>query len=382
MNTNNESSKIRWENYFLRHGEDFYKFWSGYVQGIEKNILYVLGQGFDPRMCLGFEKLIEAGGSGLRDCLVIEFDEGPNSPSIIHSDLVTQNINKLDELIQKSNSKKKVKNVKMWSDDLRRIGSRSAADIITEISDFSDYTDLIIDISALPQGIYFPLIAKVLYLLDLNDTNQLAISVPNFHIIISENAELDNKIKDEGIDDTANFIHGFAGNFEIESTAYLPKVWIPIIGEDQEGKLIRIRDLLVPDEICPVFPSPSSYPRRGDNLLIEYRQFLFDQLLVEPSNIIYVAEQNPFEVYRSIYQTIIHYNDVFEPLDGCKIAISALSSKLMSIGALLAAYELKNAGINVGVADVDAQGYQIKDEINTIETELFSLWIAGDCYEP
>ena len=54
----------------------------------------------------------------------------------------------------------------------------------------------------------------------------------------------------------------------------------------------------------------------------------------------------------------------------------------MSIGALLAAYELKNAGINVGVADVEAQGYQIKGEINTIETELFSLWIAGDCYEP
>ena len=314
--------------------------------------------------------------------LVIEFDEGPDSPSTIHSDLVTKNITKLDELIQKTNNNKKVENVNMWSDDLRRIGSRSAADVITEISDFSDYTDLIIDISALPQGIYFPLIAKVLYLLDLNTKNQLAVSVPNLHLIISENAEFDNQIKDEGIDDTANFIHGFAGRFEIESTANLPKVWIPIIGEDQEGKLIRIFKLLVPDEICPVFPSPSSYPRRGDDLLIEYRQFLFDQLLVEPNNIIYVAEQNPFEVYRSIYQTIKQYNDVFKPLGGCKIAISALSSKLMSIGALLAAYELKNAGMNVGVADVEAQGYQIKGEINSIEAELFSLWVAGDCYEP
>ncbi len=380
MNESAKSLVFRWSNYFLRHGEEFYTFWKDYLHEKERNILFILGQGFDPRMCLGFEKIIDAGGSGLRDCVAIEFDEGPDSPSKIHLDLLEKNKTKLDKLIQNRGTKI-VKKVDMWSNEMRRIGSRNAAQIFTGLSDFSKYTDIIIDISALPRGIYFPLIGKVLHILDSSASNQASISIPNLHLIISENAELDFRIKDEGIDENADFIHGFAGNFEIESTANLPKVWIPILGDDKEVQLMRIYKLVIPEEICPVLPSPSVDPRRGDRILIEYRKFLFEELFVEPKNIIYAAEQNPFEVYRSIFQTVQHYNEVFKPLGGCKIAISVLSNKMISIGALLAAYESKKKGFSVGIANIEAQGYQITGNTESTETELFTLWLVGDCYE-
>jgi hypothetical protein len=108
--------------------------------------------------------------------------------------------------------------------------------------------------------------------------------------------------------------------------------------------------------------------------------YSFDQWGVEPRNIIYASEQNPFETYRQIYQAVCDYNKVLSPLGGCKTVVSAMSSKLLSIGALLAAYEL-GVKMSVGIANIEAQGYNMDDNV-TNEEELFTLWLAGDCYDP
>ena len=137
-----------------------------------------------------------------------------------------------------------------------------------------------------------------------------------------------------------------------------------------------------PDEICPVIPSPSRDPRRCDNLLMEYRELLFDRLRVEPHNFIYTCEHNPFETYRQIYRTIRRYEDALKPLHGCKIVISAVSSKLLSIGALLAAYEASKAGYMIGVSHIETHGYSMNTpDGNNQSKDLFSLWLAGECYD-
>jgi len=146
----------------------------------------------------------------------------------------------------------------------------------------------------------------------------------------------------------------------------------------------------VPDEICPVLPFPSLDPRRSDNLVLEYRDLLFDRLRIEPRNFIYVSERNPFDVYRQIQRTIHHYREVHRevlgPLGGCKTVLSALSTKLLSVGALLVAYELKQAKVDVGIAYVGSQGYIMDDGSGSprqqIQSELFGLWLTGECYEP
>jgi len=132
--------------------------------------------------------------------------------------------------------------------------------------------------------------------------------------------------------------------------------------------------------------SPALNPRRGDNLVLEYRDLLFDRLRIEPRNIIYASEWNPFEVYRQIRRTILHYREVLGPLGGCRTVLSALSTKLLSVGALLVAYELKQVKVDVGIAHVGSQGYIMDDDLGAqgpqTHSELFGLWLAGECYAP
>lgn len=121
---------------------------------------------------------------------------------------------------------------------------------------------------------------------------------PNLFVLVSESAELDRRIMDEGIDEDADYIHPFRGAVERESAAGRPKVWFPLLGENQRIHLTRINDLINPAEICPLLPSPAVDPRRGDNLVVEYRELLFDQLRVETRNFVYASETNAFEAYR------------------------------------------------------------------------------------
>jgi hypothetical protein len=335
-------------------------------------------------MCLGLQLLLNAGGSGKRDIIAVELDEGEFSPSKAYQPLVQENWNVLQSLMAGKGSLA-TRPLKMWSDDGRRIGSRTAAGLFGSLREFDGYTDIVLDISALPRGIYFPLIAKILYLLD-EGANHGPGTKPNLHVVVAEDAILDRRIQDEGVDDTATYVHPFGGGLEMEATADHPKVWIPVLGERQATQLNRIYDLVVPDEIAPVLPSPSVNPRRSDDLLLEYRELLFDRLRVEPSNFIFASERNPFEVYRQIRKAVLHYRDALQPLGGCKAVISALSTKLLSVGALLVAYELKQAKVDLGIAHVECQGYIMQTTTeghgSNTQSELFSLWLWGECYEP
>lgn len=378
---NNIVSSLRWDPYFMKHAIECENFWRNFLSCGRRDILYVLGNGFDPRMCLGYEKLLEFGGMGLRNCLLLSFDEGSDSPSKQYLELTSQNKQKLETLVH-GHEIIDTKPIQMWLEDglsKRRNTSLNATRIFQSISDFGNYTDIIIDISAVPRSIYWSLISKVLYLLDKYNNQD----TPNLHIFVLENAYLDQDIHEIGIDDSANYIQGFSGGLNMQSTEEVPRVWIPILGEDQRKQLERIHTLINPDEICPMLPWPSSDPRRCDKLFVEYQDLLFDAWHAEPRNIIYASEQNPFDAYRQIYKTVCDYNKALELLGGCKSVISALSSKLLSIGALLAAYELKANNIRVGLAHVEVQGYEIsKHSIDShMEWELFTIWLAGDCYE-
>lgn len=312
----------RWRDYVLTSGQEFTAFWESHLHDGKRHVLFVLGKGFDPRMCLAFEALINAGGDGRRDILAINFKEGEASPSRVHAPLVDANWNTLQALLNQHGTLS-VRQIDMWSEDGRRIGSRSAAAVFNALADFIGYTDVVIDISAMPRSVYFPLIAKVLYLLD-ETIHDVMERKPNLHVCVAENPRLDTRICDVGVDEDATYVHPFSGGLEMEATAGQPKIWIPILGERQETQLKRIYDLIdVPDEICPVLPFPALDPRRGDNLVLEYRDLLFDRLRIEPRNFIYASERNPFEVYRLIRQTILHYREVLGPLGGCRTVLSA-----------------------------------------------------------
>jgi hypothetical protein len=110
---------------------------------------------------------------------------------------------------------------------------------------------------------------------------------------------------------------------------------------------------------------------------------LFDDVRVEPSNIIYASEYNPFEAYRQLYGAIDRYRDALRDLGGCKVFVSPLSSKLLSVGALLACYDHKSQSggtdpVNIGIPYVESVTYGDSGAATGSPAALYSLWLRGE----
>jgi hypothetical protein len=375
------SVPFRWSTYVMAHGQMLDDLLRAHFGTAPRRIGFILGRGFDPRMNRGLSAIMRAYPSHAYRVVLLEFSEGQNSPSNRYAGLVNRNIEEFSE-ITRDRPEIEHREVAIWSPDGRRVASRSAANLFQQPHEWETFTDVVVDVSSLPRSIFYPLLAKLLHLVSRQGQRAKPL---NLFVLVSENPEIDRRIVDEGVDEEADYVDLFrAGGDRVAGTLY-PKVWIPLLGEDQALQLRRIHDLVDPLEICPVLPSPSLDPRRADNLVAEYHGLLFDQMRVEPQNFIYASERNPFEVYRQIRRTILDYQRVLQPLGGCRAVVSSVSSKLLSIGGLLAAYELKRAKFDVGIAHIEAQGYRIEEE-ETIRSlaqnsVLFGLWLAGECYE-
>lgn len=372
-----DGSPLRWDTYFMARDAGFDEFWRQFLDCSERRLLYILGNGSDPRMCLGVEHVLEAGAAGRLHVMLLTCDEGSSSLSQEHNRGVEINVEGLRSLLD-GRATLETRSISMWAHDgtsRRRTSSVESARLISS-SQLDEYTDVVIDIGALPRSVYLSLIGRLMYLSrEHRTTGRL-----NLHVIVAEDSSLDRDIIAVGIDENADYVYGFGGGLDLESSGETPTVFMPILGEGQRDQLIAIYGRVTPEEICPILPFPSRDPRRGDNLIVEYRELLFDQWRIEPRNIIYASELNPFDAYRQICRAALRYDQVLQPLGGCKIALAALSSKLISLGALLSAYDLHCRGLCVGLADVEAEGYILPEKGGRYSPSLFSLWLVGECY--
>lgn len=289
--------KLRWDPYVLMRGKYATSFASThFTAGANRKALYILGVGFDYRMTTGIFTLKNACHGLDLDCLLIQYDEGKSSSSRKYKALVDANLATLKAAL--ATDKIQVKNIELWTASgkkKRRVGDKNAADVFDTAAIFSSYTDVFVDISSLPRGIYFSLIGKVQALFDKHYSD----SDKNLFVITLENAQLDSQIKEFEPDSELSYVFGFLGGSDLTSDEK-QVIWLPILGEGSSGQIKAAHEMVKPDEICPVVPFPSQDPRRSDALLTEYHQLLFDELNIEGQNIIYVPEQNPFEVYRTL----------------------------------------------------------------------------------
>ena len=368
--TQHGQEAVRWENYHLTRGVATSGFWSEHLASTPREVILITSKSFDPRTQLVPQMLRTAGGEGRRDCAILVYEEPDGEKSLMQS--AQENLESIQTL---SHDRGRVilKSLQMRSPEGRRVGPRLAANLFSNAAEFSPYTDIVIDITGMPRGIFFPLVARILFLLDEEKPRK------NCFILVAEDSGADAAIQALGVEEMASYIPSFSGSFNRESQTSLPRIWFPILGENRLVQLERIHDLIKPTEICPVLPSPSQNPRRSDNLVAEHREFLFGQLELDPRSFMSVAESNPFEVYRCLRQAVLRYQRVLSDLGGCQIAFSVLSSKLTSLGAFLAAYELATLGIEVAVAHVDSQSYQVGNY--TPRSEVVGLWVTGECYE-
>ncbi len=378
------SVSLRWDPYFLARGEEVPAFWSDLARVRDRKVLYILGRGFDPRTTKGVEVLMSSEFDGSCDCLVVNmrgFDDGGPRPLVR---LSNRNFDSLASLIS-GRGTVSVAEVDAWSGDgdtRTRTGPDRALRLVSRET-LSSYTDVVLDVSALPRGLYFPLLARLVALCSPGDDSQ------NLHIFVAEDPALDSRIEESGLDEDAYFVPPFRSAMELESAA--PVVWFPILGEKQNPQVEMVQTLVrqkaqsADVEVCPVLPLPARDPRRADCLIRQYSEFLASSWENDSRNFVYVAEQNPFQAYRQLVHSARQYNGALRSVGGCRVVISAHSSKLLSVGATLAAIELKAGGLKVGLANVDATSYQVSDPTNDpfqntgVVPHLISL--AGDAYE-
>lgn len=375
-------SGLRWNPNIMFNDNNVNSFWKQHFSKDNHSLLFILGKGFDVRMNFALSRLLRECPNVKIECLLIEFDEGSNSSSHKYQSFVNENMEEFKRMLEhKSYETKSIKIKSKSGKSGSIVGDRKAAEIIKDYSEIERFSDIIVDISSMPRGLYFSLIGKILTLLDLPTSKQ-----HNLFLSVAENVKIDSLIQESEIEEDLTYLHGFGGEIELESQKEKPLIWFPILGESKKAHISKGADKITEDkarlfEICPVLPFPSKNPRRSDALLIEYHDLLFDSLDIEPQNIMYTTERDPFQTYVQLSNAITNYQESLKIINGCKVALSTFSSKLLSIGTLLIAYENSDF---VGILNINSGGYEITNEAEMKkmknESELFVTWLTGSPY--
>jgi hypothetical protein len=207
-------------------------------------------------------------------------------------------------------------------------------------------------------------------------------------VLVAEDADLDSKISSEDPSNDLTLIPGYSEALQSESQQGEPLVWFPILGENRLAQIKKV-EVSIPEwaEICPILPHPSRNPRRGDELLSEYDSVLFGQRTTPISNIFYVSESHPFEVYRQLLAAMLRFRRTMGVIGRCRLVVTPLSSKLITVGSALACFEmkLKSADYNSSVAIPYAEPKRYEASIETIlqtRPVISALLLTGDAYQP
>jgi hypothetical protein len=359
---------LRWDDYVFACGEgEVSKLWMAALER-ERRMTFVLGVGFDPRALVALKSLLtQVGNQVVR---VVRLGLPPAEDDGLTRQLTQDNDRCLRELAQSGVVEVELiaypEGVESQAAGLRMSRQIQSSGVIGE-------KDLVVvDVSGLPSTVYFPVIGGLLKASDDQGLQR------DLQVVVCENPGLDRIILDEGIASPGP-IRGFSQGLDPDDTSGATRVWVPVLGEHQERYIRSIFDFLAPNEVCPVLPFPATNPRRGDDLLLELRVLIFDTIEVEPRNFIYADERNPFDLYRGLCRLSDRYIKALVPLGNVTVVTSVHGSKVLSVGALLAAYEKKLTVVSAGPT-----GYRIQPGIEISEVtaadHLICLWLDGEPY--
>lgn len=370
----------RWEPYVLWQGGDFALGWQAHLGQRSRNVLIIAGLGFDPRAVAVSQELINAGGEGQRDLWLLCYDNGQETTEAQRA-TVAENDAGFQALFTAPRRILRLQ-IEMRTDRARSATCQNTKAAISRPKELLDYDDVIVDISAMPRMISLMTVAQLLALFD--DREGKGEGAPNLHVVAAESVAHDLGTTKDSLDADVILLTGFSGRLDSEALEN-PKIWVPILGEAQDIRLARIFEKVQPDEICPVVPFPTRDPRRGDRIVEAHQRILFDEFRVEPRNILYASEYNPFEAYREVFNAIDRYRDALVELGDCRVFVSPLSSKLLSVGGLLACYDhkrQKSGKFDVGIPYVEVAVYGPSDGALQVERIFTSMWLTGELEKP
>ena len=98
---------------------------------------------------------------------------------------------------------------------------------------------------------------------------------------------------------------------------------------------------------------------------------------VDTRDIVYADEGDPLDLYRTVLRLDDLRKPIFAKTGGSMLVLSPLGSKLMALGALLAALEH-----DLPVAHLEPIGYEVEKSVpaKIEQPNLIHLWLEGDIY--
>lgn len=383
-----------WDQYVFRRGGEAHALWDDMFKNRPVKLLYITGRGFDVRAqeTLGeFVTTLKRYSSNIQRAtmLMISFDRYQLSPELISQ--TEANAQRLESIFSSVGDVRElpIGSTVEGEDDISasNVLRHATAMVLAEVT---DETDVVLDVSSLPRVAYLSLLCALLnrFIPDKSIANAPGTAHVNFQVLVAEDPVLDSQIRSEDPSNELVYVPGFVGAMHGESYQDWPMVWFPILGENRTGQLQKVlNDIPSNVEICPVLPNPSRNPRRADKLLIEYQAPLFDTGLATTGNVIYTHEAHPFEVYRQLRQAMERYRRSLEPMGGCRLVVTPLGSKLITLGAALACFEMRpkdpteRYGVSIPYAEPTRYSAPT-DSFGQLRPEISTLLLTGEAYSP
>ncbi len=364
-------SENRWDKCIVHYDSEVTNFFDLHFKDPSRRCFLIGGAGFDPRSS-EFSKQLSI---FLKDRLEVHLikEERP-SPDTRLSQKADEQLKKIKSFCKNTN----LVQIKIFSDDNAVIGGRQIIQYLSNIK-FYEYTDIIIDMSALSIGISFP-IASFIYNF-VKDHNK----VINVHLTVLSNPQLDSIIKSSPSDRVTD-IRGF-NRRELFGEDEKARLWIPQLSENKKGILRKIHTEIDPHDTCPVLPFPSEDPLKGDRIASSIFSFiqtewggpLDNEWDLDPRNFVYADERKPLDIYRTILKIDDERKPVFETFGGSILILSPLGGKIPTVGALMAALER-----NFPVVYVETLEYIVDWEhvskLESYASQSAHIWLYGEAY--
>lgn len=360
----------RWDPCISHRGDDAAHFVEDYFGKEDRRVQLIAGAGFDPRTSQLPQILSKASGTRLSALFIRE--ERP-SPAKEIVQLADDN----EKVLRGLCSGCTVERLEIFDIDEAAVGGRRATALLNKILPLDNFTDVILDCSALSVGVFFP-IGKYLH------QRVAAKSGLNFHVAVLDNPKTDSAIAAESCG-KASPLHAFQGGLNLDSMTDAAKLWLPQLGPGKREVLRLVHQMVKPHAVCPILPFPADHPREPDKLIEEYGD-LFDSIgpfettwHVDTRDLVFAHQKNPVDLYRTILRIDDARKPVFEKIGRSQLILSPMGNKALSLGILMAALERDFA-----VVSVESIAYNVDfaalNSAPASSGELVHIWLHGDAY--
>ena len=241
--------------------------------------------------------------------------------------------------------------------------------------DLSPFTDIVVDLSALSIGCSFPIVRLLSQRLENRERSE---GWTNLHAMVTSSPSTDDRIVARPSDKVGP-VHGFRGRWGIDETARAARLWVPHLRFEKRGALEKLYEYVRPDDVVPVLPFPSEDPRLGDCLVEYYLDEFADRWSVDSRSIVYSDERSPLDFYRTVLRIHDTRHKVFERTGGNLLVLSPTGSKVLALGAMMAAMERDFPVVYVESLSFSLDLDESPDNDYT-ERDLVHVWLYGEAY--